>query len=126
MIPAPDLNLSVLLPIVLVAIGSMTILMGEVLLSRADTVLGREVTESFIGTVLAATAIFFFALTLWASGDAFSGGGVQVFNPDNPMYQLDPFSSLVTAVLALSALLLILTYMINLALTWIQQKGAKR
>jgi tungstate transport system permease protein len=28
--------------------------------------------------------------------------------------------------LALSALLLILTYMINLALTWIQQRGAKR
>ena len=105
MIPAPDLNLSVLLPIILVAIGSMTILMGEVLLSRADTVLGREVTESFIGTVLAGTAIFFFALTLWASGVAFAGGGVQVFNPDNPMYQLDPFSSFVTAVLALSALL---------------------
>jgi NADH-quinone oxidoreductase subunit N len=104
-IPAPDLNLSVLLPIVLVAIGSMAILMGEVLLTRANTVLGREVTESFIGTVLAATAIFFFALTLWASGEAFSAGSVQVFNPDNPMYQLDPFSSLVTAVLVLSALL---------------------
>jgi tungstate transport system permease protein len=28
--------------------------------------------------------------------------------------------------LALSALLLILTYLINLALTWIQQKGVKR
>jgi tungstate transport system permease protein len=28
--------------------------------------------------------------------------------------------------LALSALLLVITYLINLALTWIQQKGAKR
>jgi tungstate transport system permease protein len=28
--------------------------------------------------------------------------------------------------LALSALLLVLTYLINLALTWIQQKGRKR
>ena len=105
MISVPDLNFSAFLPIALVAIGSMVILMGEVLLSRADTVLGREVTESFIGTVLAATAIFFLALTLWASGFAFAGGGVQVFNPDHPMYQLDPFSSLVTAVVALSALL---------------------
>ncbi len=105
MISVPDLNLGVLLPIVLVAIGSMVILMGEVLLSRADTVLGRKVTEPFIGTVLAATAIFFLALTLYASGVAFAGGGVQVFNPDHPMYQLDPFSSLVTAVVALSALL---------------------
>ena len=49
MIHLPDLNLSALLPIILVAIGSMAILMGEVLLSRADSVLGREVTESFIG-----------------------------------------------------------------------------
>ncbi len=105
MIAAPDLNFSALLPIVLVAIGAMAILMGEVLLSRANTVLGREVTESFIGTVLAATAIFFLALTLYTAGVAFAGGGVQVFNPDHPMYQLDPFSSLVTAVVALSALL---------------------
>jgi len=104
-IPVPDLNLSVLLPIALVAIGSMVILMGEVLLSRADSVLGRPVTESFIGTVLAATAIVFLALTLWASGVAFSGGAVQVFNPSHPMVQLDPFSSLITAVLAFSALL---------------------
>jgi len=101
----PDLNPSALLPIILVAIGSLAVLMGEVLLSRADTVLGRKVTEPFIGTVLAATAIFFLALTLWFSGSAFAGGGVQVFNPDNPMYQLDPFSSLIIAVVALSALL---------------------
>ncbi len=105
MIPVPDLNPLVLLPIALVAIGSMAILMGEILLSRADTVLGREVTESFIGTVLAATAIFFLALTLYTSVVSFAAGGVQVFNPDHPMYQLDPFSSLVTAVVALSALL---------------------
>jgi NADH-quinone oxidoreductase subunit N len=104
-IHAPDINLSALLPIILVAIGSMAILMGEVLLSRAETVLGREVTESFIGTVLAATAIVFFALTLISSGFAFAGGGVQIFNPDNPMYQLDPFSSLVITVVAFSALL---------------------
>jgi NADH-quinone oxidoreductase subunit N len=104
-IPVPDLNLSALLPIILVAVGAMAILMGEVLLSRADTVLGRDVTESFIGTVLAATAIFFLALTVYVSGDAFAGGGVQIFNPDHPMYQIDPFSSLVIAIVALSALL---------------------
>jgi len=101
----PDLNPSALMPIILVAIGAMAILMGEVLLSRADTVLGRKVTEPFIGTVLAATAIVFLALALWFSAFAFAGGGVQVFNPDNPMYQLDSFSSLIIAVVALSALL---------------------
>ncbi len=105
MIPTPDLNLSVLLPIALVAIGSMAILMGEVLLSRADSVLGRQATESWIGTVLAITAIAFLALALIPTGIAFTSGGIQVFNPSHAMYQLDPFSSLVTAVVILSALL---------------------
>ena len=101
----PDLNFSVLAPIGFTAIGAMLILMGEVLLSRTQTFLGRDVTESFIGTVLALVAIFFLGLTVYISGTVFGLGGVEVFNPDHPMYQLDRFSSLVTAIVALSALL---------------------
>jgi len=104
-IPLPELNFSVLAPVGFVAVGAMLILMGEVFLTRSETFLGREVTESFIGTVLASTAIFFLILTIWIAGLAFASGGSEVFNPDNPMYQLDPFSSLVTAMVALSALL---------------------
>ena len=52
MIPAPEVNIPVLAPIAFVGIGAMFVLMGEVFLSRAKTVMGREVTESFIGTVL--------------------------------------------------------------------------
>jgi NADH-quinone oxidoreductase subunit N len=103
--PAPEINLSVVLPIALVAIGSMAILVGEVLLSRADELLGRKVTESLIGSALAATAIFFLVLALWSAGLAFASGGAQVFDPNRAMVQLDAFSSLVTALLAVSALL---------------------
>ncbi len=105
MILLPDLNFSVLAPVGLVAVGAMLILMGEVFLSRTSTFLGREVTESFIGTILASTAIFFLVLTIYVAGLAFAAGESEFFNPDNPMYQLDPFSSLVTAMVALSALL---------------------
>lgn len=97
MIPLPDLNFSVLAPVGFVAVGAMMILMGEVFLSRTAKFLGRDVTESFIGTILASTAVFFLALTIIITSLTFASGGSEVFNPDNPMYQLDPFSSLVTA-----------------------------
>lgn len=105
MIPAPDIDISVVAPLAFVGIGAMFVLMGEVFLSRARTVMGREVTESFIGTVLAVTAMFFLLLTTYAAAVAFGKGGSAVFNPAHAMYQLDPFSALVTAVVAFTALL---------------------
>jgi NADH-quinone oxidoreductase subunit N len=101
----PDIQLSVLVPIALVAIGAMLVLMGEVTLSRMKVFLGRQVTESFIGTALAITAIVFLGLALLVTGMAFASGGVEIFNPDHSMYQLDPFSLLMTGVVLLSALL---------------------
>ncbi len=105
MIPAPEINISVLAPIAFVGIGAMFVLLGEVFLSRAQTVMGREVTESFIGTVLAITSMFFLLLTTYAAAIAFGTGDTETFNPSHAMYQLDAFSSLITAVVAFSALL---------------------
>ncbi|MGE4605614.1 MAG: proton-conducting transporter membrane subunit, partial [Myxococcota bacterium] len=105
MIPAPEINISVLAPIAFVGIGAMFVLLCEVFLSRKQTVMGREVTESFIGTVLAIMSMFFLMLTTWAAAIAFDTGGTEAFNSSHAMYQLDVFSSLVTAVVAFSALL---------------------
>jgi NADH-quinone oxidoreductase subunit N len=104
-IPAPDINLNVLAPIGFAAIGAMCVLMGEVFLSRTETFLGRDVTDTFIGTLLAGVAIFFLALTVYVAAIGFGSGSTEVFNPGHPMYQLDPFSTLVTVLVALSALL---------------------
>jgi NADH-quinone oxidoreductase subunit N len=101
----PELNVSVLAPIGFAGIGSMFVLMGEVLLSRTRTFLGREVDERFIGSVLAATAIFFLLLSLYVSCVAFAGGDTLVFNPSHPLVQLDRFSSLLTALISVGALL---------------------
>ena len=92
-------------PIAFVAIGAMLVLMGEVLLSRTKSLLGREVNERFVGTVLAFVSMVSLALAFAVACQAFASGGIQVFDPANPMVQLDPFSSLVTALLALAALL---------------------
>jgi len=104
-IPAPEIDISVLAPIGFVAIGAMVVLVGEVLLSRAKTFLGRPMTESYVGTLLAFTSMFFLALAFSDSVVAFAAGDTTVFLGANPMFQQDRFSSLVTAVLALAAIL---------------------
>jgi NADH-quinone oxidoreductase subunit N len=101
----PDLNFSVLAPIGFVSVGAMLVLLGEVLLSRARTFLGRPVTDAWIGSVLALVSMFFLALAVYAAWTTFAGGTSQAFNPDHPMLRLDPFSSLVTGVLGLASLL---------------------
>ena len=101
----PDLNLSVVGPIVWVGLGAMVVLMGEVFLSRRKTFLGRKMTESTIGSLLALVAMASLALAAYmAIGQAVSGAP-QIFNPENPMFQLDRFSALVTALIAFASFL---------------------
>jgi NADH-quinone oxidoreductase subunit N len=101
----PDLNLSVLVPIGLIALGSMAVLLGEVFLSRARSVQGRRVTETLIGSALGLTSIFFLGLAFWVSLMAFGMGGIEELDPGRPIFQLDPFSSFVSAVVVLGSLL---------------------
>ncbi len=105
MITPPELHLTAVLPIVIVAIGSMAILMGEVFLSRASTVLGRKATDIWVGSVLGFASMAFLALALYAAWGAFVGGTTQVFNASHPLLQLDRFSALISAVVALASLL---------------------
>jgi NADH-quinone oxidoreductase subunit N len=116
-IETPEIALSALAPIGFVAIGSMVVLVGEVLLSRTRTVRGRPVTESYIATVLALAAMFFLALSFYVAAAAFASGDLTVFLAANPMFQLDRFSALASAVLALAGLLtcaLSITYLAEL------------
>jgi NADH-quinone oxidoreductase subunit N len=116
-IETPTVDLSVLAPVGFAAIGAMVVLVGEVMLSRAQTFLGRPVSEPYVGTVLSFTAMIFLALSLYVAVAAFASGSSDVFLAANPMYQLDRFSSFMTAVLALAALLtcaLSITYLAEL------------
>ena len=102
---APELNFSVLAPIGFVAAGAMLVLLGEVLLSRRKSVLGRRATDTWIGSLLAMLSIASLLLALYVAWGAFLGGDSVVFDPGNPTFQLDRFSALITALLALGSLL---------------------
>jgi NADH-quinone oxidoreductase subunit N len=97
--PLPEINLVPLAPMAFVAVGAMAVLLGEVLLTRAGLKAGR------IGDLLALVAIGSLALALYTAFASFAAGGSEVFNLARPLYQLDPFSSFVTALIALASLL---------------------
>jgi NADH-quinone oxidoreductase subunit N len=104
-IPAPVLNFSAIAPIGFVAAGAMLVLLGEVLLSRRKTVLGRRATDTWIGSLLALLSIASLLLAFYVAWDAFLAGHSVVFDPGNPTFQLDRFSALITALLALGSML---------------------
>jgi NADH-quinone oxidoreductase subunit N len=101
----PEIDIAVLAPVGFVGIGSMAVLLGEVLLSRRSRLLGRPVSDSWVGTVLGFTAMAFLALAFLVACQAFSAGAARPFEPAHPMFQLDRFSALATALVALGALL---------------------
>ena len=101
----PQLDLVVIGPIAWVALGSMVVLLGEVLLSRARTFLGRPVTESYVGSVLAVFSMLFLGIAAYMSISQAGSGAIAVFNPDHPMFQLDRYSAFLTALVAIAALL---------------------
>jgi NADH-quinone oxidoreductase subunit N len=101
----PELNLSVIGPVAAVGTGAMCVLVGEVTLSRAKTFLGRRVSGSYIGVVLAGVSIFSLLLATLMAAEAARSGTALPFDVDHPMFQLDPFSAFVTAVIAIAALL---------------------
>jgi NADH-quinone oxidoreductase subunit N len=101
----PHLDFSVVGPLVAVSIGAMLVLLGEVLLSRARTFLGRPVTTSLVGSLLAGIAIFFLALASYMAIAHAAQGDSTAFDPAHPMFVLDRFSALVSALISLAALL---------------------
>ena len=98
----PDLNFAIVGPIAWVGIGAMVVLVGEVFLTRARTFLGRPVTESYIGSVLAFLSMFFLGVAVYMSVVHAMSGAAVAFNPDNPMFQLDSYSAFLTALVALT------------------------
>ncbi len=114
---APALNLGTLLPIGSVWLGALLVLLGEVLLSRRRSFLGRPVTPVWIGTVLAAISTFFLVLALAMSLQAFLSGGAVDFDPAHPMIELDRFSNFAVVVVVLGSLLscwLSVSYLVEL------------
>ena len=101
----PTVNIGLLAPVIWVACGSMVVLLGEVFLSRMGTLAGKPLTPSRVGSVLGLISVVTLAIALGTASGAFSAGETEVFNPANPLFQLDPFSSFMIGIIALGALL---------------------
>lgn len=115
---APQLDLAAIAPIAFTAIGAVVVMLGEVLLSRRRTLLGRLVTDVWIGTVLAMVAALFLALAIYAAGAVYWSGASLSFQPGgDPALRLDRFSAFAIALVAVAAFLicwLSITYLAEL------------
>ncbi len=105
MIPAPQLDFAAVAPLLLIGIGALVVLVGEILIAGRPTLLGRTVTKEFSGSILALVSSFFLALVVAVACMEFAEGSASVFNPANPMIRLDRLASFATALVALGALL---------------------
>jgi NADH-quinone oxidoreductase subunit N len=105
MIPAPVLDFTAVAPLLVIGIGALVVLVGEILVSGRKTLLGRKVTKEFSGSILALVSAFFLALVVAIACMEFVEGGAAVFNPANPMIRFDRLASFATALVAFAALL---------------------
>ena len=111
MIPAPTLDFIGLAPMLVVALGSMVVLMLEVSLARTGTFLGRPATRVWRGTVLSLVSVVFLGIVFGMSANAFLAGSSHVFNLDHPMLRLDRFSNFAIGIIAMaSALICLLSF----------------
>jgi len=105
MISVPDLNLSATMPLLLIAVGSMVVLLGEILLAGRQSFLGRTVTREWLGSMLAIVSALFLGAVVILSCQHFVTGSSIVFNPENPLIQLDRFANFSIALICGGALL---------------------
>ena len=101
----PSLDIAAVGPILFVSVGSMLVLLGEVLLSRVDSIMGHRVTPSLVGVMLAVTAMVFLGLATLMALQQPGTPATPFFNADNPMFQVDRFSATFIAALGLASML---------------------
>jgi NADH-quinone oxidoreductase subunit N len=105
MIPTPELNLAAAMPLLLVSIGCLVVILGEILLAGRETFLGRTVTREWLGSVLSIVSAVFLGAVVVLSCQQFIAGSSIVFNPENPLIQLDRFANFSIALVCGAALL---------------------
>ena len=105
MIEAPSVRFDALAPFAFVAIGSLVVLMGEVLLSRSKAMQGTPSADVRIGTILSFVASGFLLLALVVAAQAYMANTASSFNLDNPMMRLDRFANFAIAVVCAASIL---------------------
>jgi NADH-quinone oxidoreductase subunit N len=102
---APEIHWGAVGPTLLVAAGAMLVLMLEVFLAPRQSVVGRPLTRSWLGSALALFTSVVLGLAVLASWQSFLAGSSVVFNPANPLVRLDRFANFVIALICFASLL---------------------
>ena len=102
---APELEFAALAPLAFTAIGAMLVLLGEVLLSRAKSFLGRPLTDAYLTTLLGFFSIFWLILAGITAAQGLVTGSSEVFNLGHPMMRVDTFANFAILLIALGAIL---------------------
>lgn len=105
MIEAPNLRFDALAPLAFIAIGSLVVLLGEVLLSRSKRIREAPASDVRIGWILAGVSAGFLALTLVPVVQAYMANTAWSFNLDHPMMQLDRFANFGIGLVCLAGIL---------------------
>ncbi len=98
MIPTPSLELTAILPLLFLGVGSLAVLLLELWLSA------RRTSKTRAGTALVGLSSFTLLLVVIVSAQAFSVGDAQTFNAAHPLVRLDPFANWTTLLVALTTL----------------------
>ncbi len=105
MIPVPDLNFTAVMPLLVISVGTLVVILGEILLAGRETFLGRAITREWVGSVLAIVSAVFLGAVVVLACQHFIAGTAIVFNPENPLIELDRFASFSIALVCGTALL---------------------
>jgi len=105
MIEAPALRLDALAPFAFVAIGALVVLMGEVLLSRSESMRRAPSADVRIGTILSVVSSGFLLLAVVVAVQAYMSNTAWSFNVDHPMMRLDRFSNFAIGLVGTAAIL---------------------
>jgi len=105
MIEAPTLRLDALAPFAFVALGSLAVLLGEVLLSRSESMRKAPSADVRIGTILSIVSSGFLLLAVIVAAQAYMSNTAWSFNLDHPMMRLDRYANFAIGLIGVAAIL---------------------
>ncbi len=104
MIPAPTLDLTAALPLIVISGGAFLVLVLDLLLSVGES----EAEKYRKSTLISFTSVGVLGIVVAAACAGFLAGRSLEFSPDHPMFQLDRLANFGVGVVALGALLSVL------------------
>ncbi len=103
----PELDLAAVAPMIPVALGVLCLPLLDVALRGTPVLLGQRVSAARRGTYLATASVFFLAVSLLFTLNAFSEPP-RVFNPDFEMVRMDGLALFLMSIVLIGAMLTVL------------------